>query len=670
MPDEIYTVRYVCDPTNFLAGIHRIEAAIKSLDATVTASKKNLSGFAGGGARSAANATQRINDLVAALNQVPNAAAAAGSATSTAMQGVASSAQSAKGSSNDLLATLKKFGAAGIALGVVAKGLHMIGRASENAKKHLNQAAEGGIDKREQSREYATLLGKNEVDDEAMTRLFGLGQAGGSKFDEAREFGEAFLGSVTTGRDAGHITPEQEVIVEQQGLAFGNRVGIDRETAGRLSGSVSQFTDLTKDERGNKLTTQQGVDKQMGQMNALHYGLNEGVGKVSTLARNELGAAAPSLAAGHVQDHAELGAFVGIASTIGKGAASSGNKFTQMDKLVNETQGEEGDFLKSIGVSDQKGDLEKLRVLKRYMDAQRKAAPDPSKFDAIAHLKEKGFGSHEEVSSTLGFLSNFDVLELRAKNARKRAGDGQAAIKANAQFLNSQDGQAGQAKAIEEAGNYEQGRKRQRLAAARKAAYGQLQAENKIDTFGTNITDEFMDGTINNIKPNTEHEARIDQRVLDNAREAAKKAGIEKDVRAYNDRMMPDTFDPELNIDTSYTGQDPTKIDEFLNRFGPKIEQKGVSINNGQVKVGTNAADQAAAAPAGAPGVAGAPGGNGAAAPGAPGKVASVEAPDIKEAGKVLTAAVDKFGDIVRSMGRGGSSPGSHLGGGYDPYLA
>ena len=497
MPDEIYTVRYVCDPTNFLANIHRIEAALKSLDATVTASKKNLSGFAGGGTRSAANATQRINDLVAALNQVPNAAAAAGSATSTAMQGVASSAGTANGSSNELLATLKKYGAVGIAIGVASKAIQAVGKAAEDAKKYQNKGAEAGISKRELAREYAGLMGKNQVDDEVMAHMFGSSQASGSTFEESRQYGEAFMGSVTAGRDAGLITPEQEVILEKEGQLFGNRVGIDKETSGRLSGTISQYVDLTKDEKGNKLTTQQGVLKQMGQMNALHYGLNEGTGKISTLARNELAAASPTLAAGHLVDHAEMGAFAGVASTIGKGASISGNKYTQMDKLVNETQGDEGDLLKSIGVADQKENLEQLRVLKRYMDAQCKASADSSKFDASAHLKEKGFGSHEEVSSTLGFLANFDVLELRTTNARKRASDGQGALNANKEFITSQDGQASQAKAIEEAGEYEQTRKRQRLAAARDAARGQFHSEGKLDTYKANLSKEFMDGTVN-----------------------------------------------------------------------------------------------------------------------------------------------------------------------------
>ena len=120
-----------------------------------------------------------------------------------------------------------------------------------------------------------------------------------------------------------------------------------------------------------------------------------------------------------------------------------------------------------------------------------------------------GFGSDEEVKSTLGFISNFDVLELRAKNARQRAGDGQAALKANQEFVTSQDGQAAQAAAI---GEYDQTRRRQRLAAARKAAKGQLQSEGKIDTYSANLSGEFEDGTVNLVKANTAHEVLIDER--------------------------------------------------------------------------------------------------------------------------------------------------------------
>ena len=680
MAVENYTVQYIADATSFVAGSRRVEQSLLAVEAQANKTKAAVSGFAGGGGRSATTAAKNVDKLAASLGAIPGAA---GQATQ-ALNGITvSSAGSSKGTGDlgqKIEQALLGFASYTTAVHVATKALHIFSQASEDAKKHLNEGAESGLDKRDKAstREYAGLLGKNQVDDDTMKGLFHLAQAGMMSFDKAVTFGSQFEGSVVAGKDKGHINAAQIAALKDETAAFAGRVGLDEKTAGDLGGVLPQYVDLKHDDQGRDLTDDQGVDKALGQLGALQKGLADGRGEISVLARKELAVAAGSIATGHVKDHAELGAFASVASTISSGQGS-GTTYKRMSRLVNEGVGPGGDFLKRADVADKVGDFEKLKALKTHVDAQRAAAPDPKAFDAGKYLQAQGFGNDEEVQAAVGFMKEFEVLKTRRDNARKIAGDGQSVRAANQQFRASQSGQSRQAAAIQEAGNYEQTRKRQRLASARKAAYGQLQAEGKIDTFGANLTDGFLDATAGNLHTNTEHEARIDQRVWENGRAAARRAGIEKQIEAADPRFFDRTVKSGAAKgygDPGYDGQDPHKLDEFLNTFGPQIEAKGVPINGSQVDVGVNPSTvkanpqpggNAGGAPAG-----GAPG-NAAAAPGAaPGgnKVATVDAPDVKKAGEMMVAAAQQMTAAARAMANGRGAPGGDLGGSYGPYRA
>lgn len=690
MPTENYTVQYIADPSAFVAGARQVETLVRSIDQAVTASKKNMSGMFGGSSRSATSAAKKIDQLNAAMAGLTPAA----DAVKSSLTGLGTAAASA-GKKTDMFADLTngwvtQAWLVAKAWQAAAAALEIYSKAAEDAKKHMNTGAESGLDKRTSAgaREYATLLGKNEVDDDVMKRLFGAAQAGGSSFSGALKYGKQFLGSIETGKKKGHIrdgvhvdangrqvyneADDQVKSLEKEGLAFGNRIGLDEETAGDLVGVIPQSVDLTKDEQGNKLTTEQGVDKALGQLGAMTSALMDGRGEIRPLARSELTFAVPAIATGHVRDHAEAGAFASVASTFSKTASSSGTATKQMDRLVNESLGEGGEFLKGIGVADQKGDYDKLRVLKTHVDAQRQASADPSKFDTKNYLQSKGFRNDTEIDSTVAFLDNFEVLGKQIEKGKVGAKNGAAVRQANQQYLTSQTGQAKQAEAIQEAGNYEQTRKRQRLAAARRAAYGQLQAEKKIDTFGTNLVDGFLDGTVNKVNPNGGHEERIDQRVWENYRGAVKQAGLEKEVVAQDPRYLElkPAEAQQLGVQThgglaqkGYGGQDPTKLDEALNTFGPQLEAKRVPINGKAVEVKTNTSALPAAG--GAVGPAGVQPGAAPANPGAAGgKVASVDATQLDKASDKLASVTDKLDRLLsKSLG----TPGANLGGSYGP---
>jgi hypothetical protein len=475
--------------------------------------------------------------------------------------------------------SIERFGASLLALQAgmlvvrkVGEALDAMGESAAKAREFQDKGGQAGLDKRGKAREYANLMNHEGPDDAVMSRLFSLGQAGGYKFDDAVKYGEQFLGSSPAGVQAGHVTPEQLKKLEVEGARFANRIGLDPATGGDIAGVIPQYVDMTKDANGRALTTDQGVNKAMGQLGALQYGLNEGRGKITTLMRSEIGAAAPALAAGRIQDHAEMGAFVGIASTFSKSASSPGTNFKQMDSLINNSEGDEGsnqkgDYLKRIGVAGARGDLAKLRALKADVDAQRKANPN---LDVSSYLTEKGFHNRAERDSTIGYIANFDVLEKRTIEARKRAENGQDVVDANRKYSTSLEGQNQLGDAAAEKAEYEQTEKRQRLVVARKFALAQLRKEGKIDTTAANFEDwamDFVSGPTRQWSGEMESRATaIDARVRENLAKGGLKAGVDLE-KAYP------------GFAKGYGEGVNWNIDQVTNDVGPLMEREGVGLD-------------------------------------------------------------------------------------------
>jgi hypothetical protein len=482
----------------------------------------------------------------------------------------------------------------------VTEALDAMGDAAVKAREFQDQGAQSGLDQRGKAREYATLMQKEGPDDEVMSRLFGLAKAGGYKFDDALKYGEQFLGSSPAGVQAGHVTPDQLTKLESEGAKFANRIGLDPATGGDLAGVIPQYIDLTKDKNGNPLTTDQGVQKAMGQLGALHYGLNEGRGKITTLARSEIGVASAAMAQGRISDHAEMGAFVGIASTFTKTASGSGNGFKQMDALINRSEGDEGEFLDSIGVSAARGDRAKLQKLKEHIDATRAGSADPSSFDTGKYLASKGFGSREEKSSTIGYLANLDVLDKRIARARALSESGQGVIDANRQYGFSLEGQNQLGDAAKEKAEYDQTRAHQRTVVTRKFALAQLRDEGKIDTTASNFkdwADDFVANGYNSIKvkdwsgDQNSMATRIDERARENLVKSGHAAGIDVEQRfpgfsrsIYANGgteamkwLLPGGRALANHIEKIH----PFDLDQVTENIGPELEKKGIGLDGG-----------------------------------------------------------------------------------------
>ena len=588
MATENYTVVYIADAGRFVAGSRQVEQSLARIDLASARTKNGVSGVFGGAGRSATSAAKNVDKLAGSLNGVPAAATNAAKAVGQVGTALNNARRSSDHFGGSLVGYLNQVWALANKVDAI---LTTLGDKLAKVREFQDKGAATGLDMRDKAREVAGLLGESSPSDAVMNRIFRVQMAGGGTFDEALKYEEQFQGSLPAGKQAGHITDEQAAALETEGKAFADRAGIDSATAGDLVGSLPQFLDMTKDEKGKPLTTEQGVNKAMGQLNALHYGLNEGRGKISTLAANDLGASAGALANGRVADQAELGAFIGIGSNISKGAAGSGTTYDRLSRLLNEGLGEGGEFLKQIGVADQSGDLNKLRKLKEHVDAQRRASADPAKFDGIKYLQSKGFGNDMEVKSASGYMANLPQLEQRVTNARAKSKDGAGAIAANREFEASLEGQHRRSQATNEIGTYKQTETRQWLSAAREQAVGELRAEQKLDTSDDETANwvlDFISGPTRKWSGEQDSRAEgIDSRVRENLARQAKKAGI--DIEAQH---------PGFNA-----GGYP--IDAAMAEYGPKLSAAKVPFagRNETIDAQIAAPPKPAAAkpPAGAP---------------------------------------------------------------------
>jgi hypothetical protein len=156
----------------------------------------------------------------------------------------------------------------------------------------------------------------------------------------------------------------------------------------------------------------------------MHYGLDQGRGEVTPLARSELGQAGNSIKSGRVSGLPELGAFIGVASVASKTAGSAGTTYGQVSRFLNESGGdgeEQKQFIQESGIGAAKGDFNKLKALRDYLA---KVKPE----DANTFLESKGYGNSTDRRSVLGMVDNVDVLEQRIAKANQIAADGRSII--------------------------------------------------------------------------------------------------------------------------------------------------------------------------------------------------------------------------------------------------
>jgi hypothetical protein len=289
----------------------------------------------------------------------------------------------------------------------------------------LAESAAKTADFRESLREYASLRGRPGPDNGIVREVTRFAKDASVFPEEASPFLTNYEGSAATGRMAGNIggevgkngyTKQQQDALEAKlkirGAKFATRTGLDARTAGDLTGVVSTYKKLASE---NDLA---------GQLGGMHYGLDQGRGEISPLARGELGQAGSSIQSGRVSGLPELGAFIGVASVASKSASSSGTTYGQVSRFLNESgEGNENQaqFIKESGMGAAKGDFAKLKALRDHLV---QVKPE----DSNTYLESKGYGNSTDRRSVLGMVGNVDVLEKRIAEAKRIADNGQEVI--------------------------------------------------------------------------------------------------------------------------------------------------------------------------------------------------------------------------------------------------
>lgn len=365
-----------------------------------------------------------------------------------------------------LLGHMAQFVSTAAALGLISKAFTEMGAAIKEAREHGEQTGKTALTQRDKARELANLMGETDPNDRVMARIFNTSLASGMKFDESIKYLEQFYGSVPAAIKKGNVREEQLPELAAMGARAAVRLGLDPGTGGDLAGVIGQHINLNnqKDAQGRTMTAR---DALAAQIEAMAFGANEGRGQVSVLMRGELAQAASSLASGRVGSLAEMGSFVGTASTLSKTGAFAGTLFSQLDSALNR-QDKFGDFLKKIGVADQHGDRAKLGALKDHVDQVKPA-------DVNAYLAKNGLKSQQERKALVGFMENLEVLDKTTAEAEKRAHDPAAALRKQAAFEASLDFQNRKADARVQAAEFETGDRNAPLLVARKNALARLE---------------------------------------------------------------------------------------------------------------------------------------------------------------------------------------------------
>jgi len=467
MPDTLYKIKYVVDNSQALKALLEIDAALLKTQGnlkktaailkTVGQNSPGLTAYLGSLKKVDNELKNKVTDsraAEAALKKVGNGNTALTSlakrvealkiqlATMTAQAISAQTALGGVGTGVNLPSSGKGTpsgggsggrgigvgGAVAVSMGVMAgrAALRAAGDAGKSLVELMSDSASGTKDFREGLREYASLRGaKAGPDDRIVREALDFSVKAGVLPEEITPFLTEYENSSATGRMKGNVggvvgkngfTQDQQDALEAQlkirGAQFASRTGLDAKTAGDLTGLVSTYQKL-----GNETDL-------AGQLGGMHYGLDQGRGDITPLARGELGQAGSAIASNRVSGLPELGAFIGVASVVAKTAASSGTTYGQMSRFLNETglgNEEQETFVKESGMKAARGDFAKLKALRDHLA---KVKPD----DVNSFLEAKGYGNSTDRRSVIGMLGNVDVLEQRISRAKEIAANGQDVI--------------------------------------------------------------------------------------------------------------------------------------------------------------------------------------------------------------------------------------------------
>jgi hypothetical protein len=520
-----YDINWNLNPQNFLANAAKIEAKLNDLDALAkkVGASLNVMPMQGGTVQ-----WQGLLMYLQSINQQMQKLASQTHAAQQQLQNLNSTAgatqrmtHQASGGVSALTSQLKGLVSTAAALGVLKKVIGEIGEALKEGREAQEEKGRTSLDYRERVRELSNLM--NTDADSAIANTFKFARSAAiGDWDQGRKFLEQFYGSSPAGVQKGNVREDQLLEVATESAIAARRLGIDEKTAGDMAGAMLQSHDINNqfDAQGRKMTPRQAV---AGLWNAVGYGLNEGRGSISTLARSELQAAIPLLETGRARDHAEIASWVGVMSTVSKSAAFSGTAFAQMEAGLFRQDGEEGKFLKKAGIDKYNTVTERAMALRGYLE-QNAAGQD---WDA--YLAKRGFGSRQERRSMIGGMANLDIFQRRYANARAMAADGQLGVQLGEEFLSSRTAADARSRVDTQGNQWLQGREMEPYMIGLQAAKARLEGRGMLDSQQAKLLDTLNDPLKLRefLGAKSELRTRIEREMLDHAQTAASNRGID-----------------------------------------------------------------------------------------------------------------------------------------------
>lgn len=321
------------------------------------------------------------------------------------------------------------------------------------------------------------LTGRKTADDSLVNEQLKLAEATGLSPEQAAKFSEVFLGATGSGtaRFAASggkqgISPETAAGLLPHAAAFAKRTGIDPDVAGKMIGSIGEFTPVASPEQAMSM---------FGQIEG-HLNLG-GLGTIRELSRPFQGLMGEFAGeGGRISDPVRLAATFAAETNRAKSAAVAATELKQSNRGLRKLT-EAGKFGLAPGMDYTQG-IAQLRTALAGMD------------DETATRAIYGAGVHEstEVSSMIKQAKLVPTVDEAMRNQQIKA-MGTGALDLNRQYLQSQGGRTAVGQAKVEAAEIRRGMPGEAYAAAMNQARARLIQRGEIDTTATALGDTFMD---------------------------------------------------------------------------------------------------------------------------------------------------------------------------------
>lgn len=510
MPTEKYEIRYVVDSDDAVARIAKLEVAVRSLDKAIEQTRANAAAFlkdtsfivawtsavekAGKAAESlapkadkAAKATSAIganSANAAALEQIIERLGIAmgiavdqAKAMKAAMEGVKAPKGMDPNAGGGGGGGIGGLAAKAVAVNVARKLMQTSANAFSDAEKKQLENVAKAEDFRAEVQKQAEVAG-TKVDTGLLEENLKLAEKTGMSPTEAAQFSEIYRGAIGSGVTKHQTTGGKQGISKKTAMdlmpmaaLFAKRTGIEPDVAGKMIGSMGEFTAIRSPEEGMAM---------FGQIEG-HLNLG-GLGTIRQLSRPFQGLLGTMIDEdkGRVSDPVRLAAMFAAETNRAKSPAIAATEIKQANRGIMKLQASG-----SMGLTPEMDYTEAIKIVAGSMNHLNGTQKDQV-------LQTLGLGNSTERDSLIKQAALVPTIEQALQDpAVKQLGAN--ALGLNAEFLKSQTGRTAVSKSRVEASEIRQGMKGESYTAALAEARARLTDRGEIDTTGSNLMYGMMD---------------------------------------------------------------------------------------------------------------------------------------------------------------------------------